>query len=414
MKLFGGNGHNSDRQPSRTQAYGDRRPVQETRRPAPETRRPARETVRPASRPQKKKKRGKGWLVALLVILLLAAVAFAYYKITTKPPETTPPDLGDNSSPEGSSYQEERYYTLMVVGDDQEGGNTDTIMVIRLDTVEMKANVVSIPRDTMVNSTLGNKKINAVYHNLGGVESLLDYVEQVAGFRPNNYVVVDTDVFVKVVDAMGGVDFYVPFDMDYDDWSYPQPDGTFGYEFHIHVKEGQQTLNGYDALGVFRWRQNTDGTGHTYANPDIDRISTQHDLLMAIVEKAMSTRNIITLMNIAASVLDNCETDLALGNIQWYGEKLLKMSMEDISFHTVPVTGVNIVSNYRNSYVTINVDEWIEMVNSTINPYERSITREDCTILYPSKVELVGDQYYAETEDIVSTDGTPVDPNFSI
>lgn len=408
MKLFGGNGHNSDRQPSGSEAYRDRRPVQEPRRPG-------QDAGRPAPRPQpRKKKKGKGWLVALLVILLLAAVAFAYYKITTKPPKTTPPDVAGNTGQEGSSYEEVRYYTLMVVGDDQEGGNTDTIMVIRLDTVEMKANVVSIPRDTMVNSTLGNKKINAVYHNLGGVESLLDYVEQVAGFRPNNYVVVDTDVFVKVVDAMGGVDFYVPFDMDYDDWSDHDDDGVYEYEFHIHVKEGQQTLNGYDALGVFRWRQNTGGKGHTYANPDIDRISMQHNLLMAIVEKAMSTRNIITLMNIATSVLDNCETDLDMGNIQWYGEKLLKMSMEDISFHTMPVTGTNVMSNALNSYVTIDPDKWIDMVNSTLNPYERPITKEQCTILYPSKVELVNGQYYAEIEDIVSTDGTPVDQNFNI
>ena len=65
----------------------------------------------------------------------------------------------------------------------------------------------------------------------------------------------------------------------------------------------------------------------------------QHELLMAIAGKAMSTKNVLTLMNIAKAVIDQCETDLTLGNIQWYIEEFLKMSMDNIEFFTMPTSG---------------------------------------------------------------------------
>jgi LCP family protein required for cell wall assembly len=343
-------------------------------------------------------------LIALLVLLALAACVIAYWKLTTKPPEQVVPDTP--VEPDGNV---ERYYTLMVVGDDQEGGNTDTIMVMRFDTQEMTANVVSIPRDTAINTTIENKKINAVYHNsTGGVQSLLDEVERIAGFRPNNYIVVDMAVFIEVVDALGGVDFDVPIDMDYDDWSDHDKDGVFEYEFHIKVEKGQQTLSGYDALGVFRFRQNNNGTG--YAMGDIQRLSVQHDLLMAIAAKAMNTKNVLTLGNIATSVLDKCETDLSLGNVQWYIQEFMKMSLENISFHTAPTTGCEV---FGSAYVTLNTDEWLELVNTALNPYDVEIRKEDCAILSRNGGTIDHRGYLvAEPKDFYCTNGEEVHSNF--
>ena len=387
MKLVSGSGHNRSSRhaaPARAAAQ-EVRPVNSARQPAPE-------------RPPKKK--GKGWLIALLIIAVLAAAGYAYWTFFAKPAENEAPDL---SGDQIADYDEERYYTLLVVGDDQQGGNTDTIMLLRMDTKELKVNVVSIPRDTLVNSSLNNKKINAIYHNLDGVESLMDEVEDITGFRPNNYVVVNTDVFVDVVNAMGGVDFYVPFDMDYDDYADHDEDGVCEYIFTIHVKEGQQTLYGYDAMGVFRWRQNNNGAGHVYGNPDIERIEMQHNLLMAIASKAMATRDAKTLMNIASAVLPECKTDLTLANIGWYATKFLQMDMSNIEFFTMPTTGTMIKNG---SYVTINVDEWIDMVNANFNPFDRMVTKEDCGIVYyTQEPSLIGGQYHMDPQYFAVTNG---------
>lgn len=390
MKLVSGSGHNRNA-----------KHAQPARRPAPQ------EEYTRQSAPRPPKKKGKGWIVAVIIILVLALAGYAYWTIFAKPAENEAPEL---TGEEVADYEEERYYTLLVVGDDQEGGNTDTIMLLRMDTVEMKVNVVSIPRDTLVNSTLNNKKINAIYHNLDGIESLMDEVEDITGFRPNNYVVVNTGVFVEVVDAMGGVDFYVPFNMDYDDYADHDKDGICEYIFTIHVKEGQQTLSGYDAMGVFRWRQNNNGAGHVYGNPDIERIEMQHNLLMAIASKAMATRDVNTLYNIAAAVFPQCETDLTMTNIGWYATKFLQMDMSNISFFTMPTTGAMIKNA---SYVTINVDEWLEMVNANFNPYDRMVTREDCGIMYYTKEPaLIGGQYHLDTDGFAVTNGEEVEKKF--
>ncbi|MEA4896260.1 MAG: LCP family protein [Oscillospiraceae bacterium] len=403
MKLFGGNGRRSGGtvRPVRAQIiempdnelFGDSRGHN------------SRDAAPPPKNGRPPRKKGRGAIIALLVIVLLAFCAFAYWKITTKPPEQNEPVEPETNN---SDVAVERYYTLLVVGDDQEGGNTDTIMVLRFDTQEMKVNVVSIPRDTMVNSTLDNKKINAVYHNLDGMNSLLDEVQSVAGFRPNNYIMVDTDVFVDVVDALGGVDFNVPISMDYDDWSYPDGNGGYKYEFHIHVAEGQQTLSGYDALGVFRFRQNNNGTG--YAMGDIQRLEVQHQLLMSIAQKAMDTRNVVTLYNIASSVMDKCETDLSMGNIQWYIKEFMNMSLENISFFTAPTTGCEV---YKTSYVTINANDWIDMVNTVLNPFDTTIQVENCEILNQTGGTIDGRGYLvAEPRDFYCTNGAAVNTNF--
>ncbi|NLV85655.1 MAG: LCP family protein [Clostridiales bacterium] len=355
------------------------------------------------------KKGLRGFVTALLIVAFIAGCGFAYWKITTKPPEGQT-DISPDANDDAPTYKLERYYTILVVGDDQKGGNTDTIMLVRYDTQEMKVNVLSIPRDTLVNSPLANKKINAVYHNLGGMDALMEEVSELTGYRPNNYMLVDTEVFTKVVDAMGGVDFYVPFDMDYDDYHDENNDGVIDYVFTIHVEEGQQTLSGYDALGVFRWRQNNNGAGHVYMNPDIERIDMQHDLLMAIAEKAMNTKNVLTLMNIAKAVIDQCETDLSLGNIQWYFEEFLKMSMDNIDFFTMPTNGAWI---YKTAYVTIEVDPWLQMLNESFNVLDRGLTREDVGILYVGRqIDLKNGQLYVEPDDLACTNGTEIDKNF--
>ena len=70
--------------------------------------------------------------------------------------------------------------------------------------------------------------------------------------------------------------------------------------------------------------------------------------------------------------------------MQWYAKEFMKMSSEDISFMALPNTGCMI----RNlSYVSINVDDWITMVNTYLNPTDTPITKEDCNILYQLRPE---------------------------
>ena len=360
--------------------------------------------------PKKKSKTGKTILIILLVVAIIAAAVILIAKSFIRPPDIQAPSDGEGEGTSADAEDVARYYTVLVCGEDQLGLNTDTIMVARFDTVNMSADVVSIPRDTVVNvETRGVKKINqAYYDHERGIDGLMAEVEDVMGFRPNNYVIVDIDVFMEVVDALGGVEFDVPIPMHYEDIS-KLGDGST-YEFYINVEKGPQLLDGKNALGVFRFRQGIDGNG--YPGGDWQRIEVQHNLMMAIAQKAMSTKDIDALMGIVNSVWSNCETDMSIANIGWFATQFLKMSMDDIHFHTAPTTGVWIQGF---SYVQLSVDPWIEMINQALNPYTEPITKEDCSILYTAVDRaLVNGQHYAELEDFATTDGSEVYTNFAV
>ena len=95
------------------------------------------------------------------------------------------------------------------------------------------------------------------------------------GIPIDYYIKVNIKGFISLVDDLGGVDFYVPCDMDYDD---PYQD------LHIHYKQGQQKLNGQQAMEVARFRKNNDGTGYS----DVGRTQTQQKLLVALAKKVLS------------------------------------------------------------------------------------------------------------------------------
>lgn len=350
-----------------------RQSAQQPQRRAPQQTRYA----APPSKPPKKKT--SGWKVfgtVLLVLAILVGCAYAYWMITTKAPTKAsqsaaspkPTDLNADQS-EAVASASDRYYTLLIVGKDVAGLNTDTMMLCRYDSLEHKMNICSLPRDTLVNIKASVKKLNNVYAaNNASIDALMDGVKDVTGFRPDNYVLIDTKVFVQVIDAMGGVDFDVPVNMNYED---------FVQDLYIHINKGYQHLDGTQTMQVFRFR-------HTYANGDLGRIDVQHDLIKACAGQWLQLGNWNKLLPAAKIILDNADTNLSYGNMQWYAKEFMKMSIDDISFMTMPNTGCMI----RNlSYVSINVDDWITMVNTYLNPTDTPITKEDCNILYQLRPE---------------------------
>ena len=102
------------------------------------------------------------------------------------------------------------------------GGNTDTMLLASYDVTNQKATVMSIPRDTMVNVPWDVKKgINSVYNYYGGgdkgIKALYKEISQLVGFEPDYQVVVGGEAVGAIVEAIGGVYFDVPYNMDYHD-----------------------------------------------------------------------------------------------------------------------------------------------------------------------------------------------------
>ncbi|MGM9608370.1 MAG: LCP family protein [Oscillospiraceae bacterium] len=330
-------------------------------------------------------------ILVLVILLALLLILFAVYRAWAKPPVLSDqPSLKDQDS-SGNSVAEtipgvevgggrkEDFYTFLVVGRDTGGGgNTDTILLVAYDIPNQKLNVMSIPRDTMVNIPYDIKRINAVYNYAGGgdegIRALYTEVSQLVGFVPDYEVVVEWKAVGELVEAIDGVWFDVPRNMNYDD---PTQD------LHIHINKGYQLLDGEQAMGVLRWRQNNDGTG--YVTGDIGRIETQQAFLKEVVAQCLKIENVAKIQQFAKIFTENVQTDLTVGNLVWFAEQAIfgGLTMENVNFITLPgnynaTAWSRTYQNYQ-SYVLPDAEQLLAVVNESFNPYlaDRTVTGLD-------------------------------------
>ena len=344
----------------------------------------------------KKEKVRLAVIFALVVLFAILVTLFAVYRAWAKAPDlpsgkppvqSGQPTSDPNQEVSGiegvgtAGDRKKNYYTFLVVGRDTGGGgNTDTILLAAYDIPKQKLSVMSIPRDTMVNIPYDIKRINAVYNYAGGgekgVQALYQEVSQLVGFVPDYKIIMEWKAIGDLVNALDGVWFDVPRDMDYDDGS---------QDLHIHVKKGYQLLDGEAAMGVIRWRENNDGTG--YVTGDIGRIATQQAFLKAVVAQCLQVENVAKIREFAQVFFDNVQTDLTLGNLVWFAEQAAfgGLSMENVNFITMPgnYAGEAWSRVYRcmQSYVLPDGDALLKTVNENFNPYLEERTQSGLDIM---------------------------------
>ena len=345
-------------------------------------------------------------LVAVAVVLAVALVAVVacqslfvrpdLEKKPSKAEEQEQIDYGETTPPKADGERKsEDYYTVLILGRDTGGGgNTDTILLASYDVTNQKATVMSIPRDTMVNVSWDLKKINSVYNMYGGgekgIQHLYKEIAQLVGFEPDYQVVVEWEAVGEIVDAMGGVYFDVPRNMNYDD---PTQD------LHIHINKGYQLLNGEQAMGVIRYRHDNRVNGKTlgYPDGDIGRIATQQAFLKAVVEQLLKVQNVTKINQFVKVFQDNVETDMSFTNILWFAQQAVfgGLSVENVNFVTMPgnynataysyEVSKQIGKNNWQSYVTPNADELLELVNNHLSPFKEEFTLADLDIMSVNK-----------------------------
>ncbi|MBL1211426.1 LCP family protein [Geminocystis sp. GBBB08] len=178
-------------------------------------------------------------------------------------------------------------------------GLSDSMLLLRFDPEKEYVTVLSIPRDT---KTLvkgrGVTKINDA--NLHGGPALA--AESVSNLLNNvpidRYIRINVQGVEKFIDALGGINLYVPHNMKYTDHS---------QHLYIDLKEGQQHLDGGKALQFLRFRYDAYG--------DIGRVQRQQTFMRALIEQALSPRTILKMPDILSVVRSNLDTNLTTNEL---------------------------------------------------------------------------------------------------
>lgn len=349
---------------------------------------------RPPAPKRKKRMRYRILLILLLVLAALAATAFALHSVFVRPPKL-PQEIQSQSQgthPEalGKDRKEDMYTFLLIGRDDGGGGKTDTIMVGAYDVKNRSIDVLSIYRDTMVDVPWEIPKINSVY-NRQGLEGLQKQIKNLIGYQPDYYFVVELSMIPALVEAMGGVTYDVPYNMDYDDPS---------QNLHIHFKKGSQHITGEDAVRLLRWRKNN--SGESISVGDIGRVEIQHSFLKTMAKQMLSLGTITRLADIVKVVDRNLESNLNYGEMIWFAEQALGVKSDAIRFHNLPgdAMGRKWSPTYKNyqSYVFVNDQVLLNLINQYMNPYTIDITADMQHIVNATTVDNLTVPAAAETE----------------
>ncbi len=228
------------------------------------------------------------------------------------PPNATPnPDFLAPTVALGNlpQWQGKEPVTVLLMGADtrpsERGGSrprTDSIMLLMADPVNKRAGILSVPRDLFVDVPgYGLNRVNSAYV-FGGSDLAVQTIQYNLGVRVNFYAMIEFNVFVSLVDEIGGIDIDVPEAIN--DPSYPSYD--FGYD-PFCLAAGPQHLDGETALKYARTR---------HGNSDYDRAKRQQAILFAIRDKVLNLNMLPTLVQKApgmyANLRDSMDTNMSL------------------------------------------------------------------------------------------------------
>jgi LCP family protein required for cell wall assembly len=214
--------------------------------------------------------------------------------------------------------------------------NSDTMMIVHVPAHGSSVSVVSLPRDSWVDIPgHGMNKINAAF-GLGGPKLMVQTLEQDTGLTINDYIEVNFPGFVKVVNALGGVNICLPFAVD-------------DHDSGLHMPAGPHHVNGVTALEFVRDR-------HSFALSDLARISDQQQLLSSMLREAISSgtlANPVKLSDFLSAVTSAVKVDQRL-NVTRLADRLAGISPSQVTFMTVPVANINYTTPTGESAVLWN------------------------------------------------------------
>ncbi|MGH2408506.1 MAG: LCP family protein, partial [Candidatus Limnocylindrales bacterium] len=239
---------------------------------------------------------------------------------------------------------------ILLVGADAGPGRwslrTDTLIVLSVDVNTGRAALFGIPRN-LIGVPLGPESkaayacgcfpdlINALYvyasahpkyfpgtDDTRGLLAVQGAISQLTGLRLDGMVVVKLNGFVKLVDAIGGVDIKVPYAIH--DSRYPLENGK-GY-IVLNITKGQHHFDGSQALAFARSR---------HQDSDYGRMQRQQITLTALAKQLTGDQSIITQVpELLAIAKDNLWTNLNVDDLSQFIELALRADIAHMAHIT--------------------------------------------------------------------------------
>ncbi len=236
-----------------------------------------------------------------------------------------------------------RVMFILLVGSDARQdsyaiGLADSMRLVRVDFVEPSIRVLAFPRDLYVeipeiedHNGITHGKLNQafLYGNPGynyydgegqGPGLLALTLEHNFGARVDHYVAVNLQTFVRIIDALGGIDINLPYEIDGRVRGSRDPNRYFA--------AGKQHLNGYRTMLLARLRP----------GGDLQRVELQNLVMQSLAERLLSPTAVFKFPQLIASFKDSIQTDLGPQEISRLLCLRRKLDREKIDLLSFPET----------------------------------------------------------------------------
>ncbi len=328
------------------------------------------------TKPQRRKRVVRTVLLTLLLLVLAAVIALGVYVVNFAT------QLGKEFGLANSELSQEEQlaitetlaeadedilqpFYMMLIGSDSRtpgassGGRSDTAIIVRVDPQTYTVSMLSIPRDTRVYIPgYWTTKFNAAY-NYGGASLTIRTASDITGIGIQHFAEVNFQTLVDLVDAIGGIDIYVPVEVD--DWKAGA----------ATIPAGWSHINGEQALVLARTRD--------WIGSDFSRQAFQREIIKAIINQVLSlpATELTGVVQLgASSVLTDLEfTDLFQLALHFQGA-------EEITFYSANLPSVT---------QTIDDVSYVVLVEEDVDKMVRLfMAGEDPTAYTPSQWEYTG------------------------
>ncbi|MEZ2719011.1 LCP family glycopolymer transferase [Niallia circulans] len=253
-------------------------------------------------------KKHKKITISILSIIFISICSFVFYLYKTidntvdKVYEPIDGETKTESKLRSENVKDKKPISILLMGVDErknDVGRTDALIVMTLNPVKEKLQMISIPRDTRA-EIVGNgaiTRINSAYA-LGGVKMVLDTVEGFIGQKLDYYIKINMEALSGMVDALGGIT--VDNEIEWLDEGY--------YKKGYHYQLGNIDLDGEQALGYARMRK-LDPRG------DFGRNERQRKVIAAIIDKGTSISSVTKFKDILETLGENVKTNIPLNEM---------------------------------------------------------------------------------------------------
>lgn len=293
----------------------------------------------------KSSKKWSALKIVLLVLLvaLLAACGYLWHMYSQVAPALDQGAAGTLEQQKDPDIEAngERFYNLLLLGIDydenasdrdyQEGkGLTDVIMYVQIDRDKGTVNVFQIPRDTYYGEDMGGGvkakegKINEVYAHgpdqENKINNLANKIYDLFKLPVDGYATIDMQAFKTMVNNMGGVEMYVP-------WDIVNKDQKTGKE-EVFITKGTHKISGDTAEIILRNRN--------YGTADYKRLETQQYFYASLLKTFLNDYTLMDYYDTCKVIAHYINTDLDISEIWGLYATILKIKPEDIYIVRAP------------------------------------------------------------------------------